>query len=327
MKAYVVREAGGPDVLRLEEVPEPVAGTGEVRIAVKAIGINRLDLYIRSGAWGAIERPRQLGIEAVGEVIEDRTGTFAKGTRVATMMGGLALERAGSYAEQIVVRASHVIPLGNTDLGWDVLGSLPEAFLTAWAGFHRAINPKMGGEILIRGATSSVGVAATAYAKWRGLRVIATTRSAQKCTLLQSKGADECLIDDGQLRDVLVNPSRDGVDAALEIVGASTLRDTIQSVKPFGRVAILGLLGGREIDRFDVYGDLRNGVSISYVSSEHVGSPHLPLKEFPLQAIVQAISKREMSSILDKTFPFDELAQAHRYAESNQAFGKIVVVL
>lgn len=327
MKAYVLREAGGPDALCLEDVPEPVVGAGEVRIAVKAIGINRLDLYLRSGAWEAIDAPRQLGIEAVGEVIEDRTGTFVKGTRVATMMGGLALERPGTYAEQIVVRASHVVPLGNAELGWEVLGSLPEAFLTAWAGFHKAIRPQADEEILIRGATSSVGTAATVYAKWRGLRVVATTRNAKKSALLREKGADEILIDDGRLHEVLVNSSRYGVDAALEIVGASTLRDTIQSVKPFGRVAILGLLGGREIDRFDVYGDLRNGASVSYVSSEHIGSPQLPLEEFPLPAIAQAIADGEMPPILDKAFSFDALVQAHRYAESNQAFGKIVVVL
>ncbi|MCU1737983.1 MULTISPECIES: zinc-binding dehydrogenase [unclassified Pseudomonas] len=327
MKAYIVKSAGGPEVLRLEEVPNPVAGEGEVRIAVKAIGINRLDLYVRSGAWGRIDQPRQLGIEAVGEVIEDKTGTFAPGTRVATMMGGLMLERPGTYAEQIVVSASHVVRLGDAALGWETLGSLPEAFLTVWAGFHKAIRPKAGEEILIRGAASSVGLAATVYAKWLGLRVIATTRNAQKRQLLLEKGADECLIDDGRLRDLLVSPLRPGVDAALEIIGASTLRDTIQSVKHFGSLAILGLLGGREIERFDVYADLQNGVSVSYVSSEHIGSPYLPIKDFPLAHIAQAIADEKMPSILDKVFTFDALAHAHEYAESNQSFGKIVVVL
>jgi len=137
MKAYVAREAGGPEVLRLQDLDAPVAGDGEVRIVVKAFGVNRLDLYVRSGAWGAIGAPHQLGIEAVGEISEDRTGTLPKGTRVAT------------YAEQIVVRASHVVPLGNAALDWATLGALPEAFLTAWAGFHKGIHPQVGEEILI----------------------------------------------------------------------------------------------------------------------------------------------------------------------------------
>lgn len=90
---------------------------------------------------------------------------------------------------------------------------------------------------------------------------------------------------------------------------------------------MLGLLGGREIERFDVYADLQNGVAVSYVSSEHVASEHLPIEAFPLADIAQAIADAQMPSILDKVFEFDDLPDAHEYAESNRSFGKIVVVL
>ncbi|MEM5387687.1 zinc-binding dehydrogenase [Paraburkholderia phymatum] len=153
-----------------------------------------------------------------------------------------------------------------------------------------------------------------------GLQVLATTRNPQKRALLLEKGADKCLTDDGRLHEVLGNAPHDGVNAAIEIVGAAMLRDTIQADRPIGRIAILGLLGGREIERFDVYGDLRNGVSVSYVSSEHIGRPYQPIEDFPLAKIAGAFAFDDLSQAQAQ-------AQAHAYAESNQVAGKTVIVL
>lgn len=325
MKAYVTRQTGDPGVLQLQEIPDPVTGKGEVRIKVHAFGINRLEVDIRAGAYGPIEAPTVLGIEAVGEVIEDGSGSFATGQRVATAMGGLGSSRTGSYAEQVVVRKENVVALGDAALSWEELAALPEAFLTAWGALTPTLALQEGQRLLIRGATASVGQAAVILARQLGAQVIATTRREALRERLLALGADAVFIDDGSLSEQVRRHWPQGADAAVEVVGAATVRDTLRAIRPFGEVVAIGLLGGRVIERLDLLADLPDAVGLRFFSTQALGTSALPLDDAPLAEVARLRAAGTIPSILAHTFDFDQVAQAHALMASNQALGKIVV--
>lgn len=328
MKAYVVEQAGGPEALQLRDIPSPDPQADEVKIRVRAFGLNRAEVYRRSGKMGPIDNPIVPGIEAVGEVIHDPAGIFKTGQRVATAMGGMQFSRHGSYAEEVNVLRSNVISLGNTTLSWEALAALPEAYLTIWGALDKSLGIQPGQTLLVRGATASVGLAAVTYAKARGSRVIATTRSAENASRLRDLGADEVVIDTGTIADTVRAAHPEGVDAALEVVGASTLSDTLKSVRPFGNVSVIGLLGGAPLlEQFHLMQDLPNAVRLNFFPSGLLGTPAMPLSESPLPWVVQQLEEGRLPSILTQTFEFDELRHAHSIMESNQALGKLVVKL
>ncbi len=326
MKAYVIKQAGGPEVLQLQDIPSVAPKHNEVRIRVQAFGLNRAEAYRRAGKMGPVDGVVVPGIEAVGEVIEDPAGVFQMGQKVATVMGGLQFSRHGSYAEEVTVLRSNVIALGESKLSWTELASLPEAYLTIWGALTKSLNIKEGQTILIRGATSSVGLAAVTYAKALGLTVIATTRSAERTERLRTLGANHVVIDDVTIAEQVRALYPDGVDAALEVVGAATLRDTVKTLKPFGAVTVIGLLGGAPIiEQLHLMQDLPDATQLSFFNSGILGTPALPLTDAPLAWIAQEIEAGRIPSILTEVFDFDDIRRAHSVMESNQAFGKLVV--
>ena len=161
MRAIVMNDHGGPEVLGVEELPDPIAGEGEVLIRVRAFGLNHADTYMRSGVW-QFGIP-VLGIEAAGTVQHDPSGTLAPGTAVVAIVGGMARTRNGSYAELVSVPATNVVPV-HTTLSWPELAAIPEVYATAWTGLHGNLELRPGESLLIRGATSSVGQAAVELA-------------------------------------------------------------------------------------------------------------------------------------------------------------------
>lgn len=186
MRAIVATRPGGPEVLKIIETPEPDAGPGEVKIKVHAFGLNKAESYYRSGNYGMINSGLALGYEAVGEVVQDPSGVLSPGQRVATAMGGMMTQRHGGYAEYITVSARNVIPM-TSRLEYVELAALPEVYLTAWGGLQKSLRIAEGQCLLVRGATSSLGLAAVAYAKMRGLKTIATSRRPQGIERLQSR--------------------------------------------------------------------------------------------------------------------------------------------
>src|SRR6478735_12372056 len=164
MRALVVEEPGGPEVLHLRDVPVPMPRSGEVLIRVMALGLNRSELHFRRGQASSGSFPRIPGIEATG-VVESAPGNeFAQGTQVVTMMGGMGREFDGGYAEYVLVPESQVIPF-NSDLPWQQLGAVPEMLQTAYGSLHVGLQTKPGQSLLIRGGTSSIGLAAAVLAK------------------------------------------------------------------------------------------------------------------------------------------------------------------
>ena len=328
MKAYVVERAGGPEVLKLADIASVPPDMDEVRIRVKAFGLNRAEVYRRAGKMGPIAGQVVPGIEAVGEILEDASGAFRPGQRVATAMGGLQFSRNGSYAEEVTVLRSNVIDLDAATLSWAELAALPESYLTVWGALGRLLDAGSSQTVLVRGATASVGQAGVAYAKARGARVIATTRSTANASRLRAIGADAVVIDTGSIAGEVRGLAPDGIDAALEVVGAATVRDTLASLKPFGTAVVIGLLGGApQIENLHLMNDLPNATRLAFFGSGMLGTTALPLGDAPLAWVAAQVAAGTMSSLRVQTFGFDDVARAHALIESDRALGKLVVTI
>ena len=323
MRAMVITEPGGPDVLRIQEVAEPVPSEGEILIRVKAFGINHAETHMRKGEWP--EATPISGIEAVGTVAEDPAGTLAEGAKVVAIMGGLGRVRNGSYAEYTVAPATNVSPI-ETSLEWADLAAIPESYATAWLALHGNLELQPGHTLLIRGATSALGQAAVNIAADLGARVIGTTRREDRTELLRSIGAHEVVIDTGEIAGQVRTLVPGGVDRVLDLVGNSVLRDSLQAAAVRGRVCQAGFLGGLgPVESFQPAFELPSGVQFSFFGSFEVGSEAFPLSSIPFQEIVEKVQDGVYQAKPSRVFAFEEIAEAHRVMESSQAAGKLVV--
>lgn len=328
MKAYVIERAGGPEVLQLRDIPSVRPKADEVRMRVRAFGLNRAEVYRRAGKMGPITGPVVPGIEAVGEVIEDPSGSLRTGQRVATAMGGMQFSRAGSYAEEVTVLRSNVIDLDGTSLSWEELAALPESYITVWGALGRLIDTTPGQTILVRGASSSVGQAGVAYAKARGLSVVATTRSTGNAARLKAIGADAVVIDTLEIADQVRAAAPQGIDVALEVVGASTVRDSLKALKPFGTAVVIGLLGGAPVlENLHLMNDVPAATRLAFFPSGLFGTASLPASDAPLKWVASQVAVGQMPSLRVQTFDFDDVRRAHSLIESDRAIGKLVVTV
>ncbi|OKI12607.1 zinc-binding dehydrogenase [Streptomyces sp. CB03911] len=325
MKAIVISAYGGPEMLRVTDLPDPVPAQGEVLIRVKAFGLNHAEAYMRAGAWGDVAAVP--GIECAGLVEADPSGRLAPGTRVVAILGGMGRTRNGSYAELVTVPATNVAAV-DSRLGWAELAAVPEVYATAWNGLFGNLGLRPGERVLVRGATSSLGQAAVNLAVTHGASVLATTRNPAHAPLLKRLGAEEVLIDDGHLA-AQVGSGGLVVDAVFDLVGNNVLRDSLATVRPRGRVCQLGFLGGFEPVRdFDPITDLPSGVQLSFFGSAFVlGSPEFPLADVPLDAIYAQVESGALAAGPVRTFRFGEIVEAHRVLETGEALGKMTVTV
>jgi NADPH:quinone reductase len=323
MKAIVITEPGGPEVLTVTELPDPVPAAGEVLIRVRAFGLNHAETYMRNGSFGDVAQVP--GIECAGTVAADPGGRLAAGTAVIAILGGMGRTRNGSYAELVTVPAGNVVPV-TTSLSWTDLVALPEVYATAWAGLHQNLGLRPGQTVLVRGATSALGQAAVNVAADHGATVLATTRKPDRAGLLRGIGAADVLIDDGQLARQ-VGARGDQVDAVFDLVGNSVLRDSVQVVRTRGRVCQLGFLGGLEpVTDFNPIADLPTGVQFSFYGSAFVlGTESFPLAEVPLAEMIAKAETGRYQAKPARVFGFGEIVEAHRAMEEGLAAGKMVV--
>jgi NADPH:quinone reductase-like Zn-dependent oxidoreductase len=228
----------------------------------------------------------------------------------------------GGYAEYTCVPAVQVQAISTT-LDWQTLGALPEMIQTAWGSLTRSLHLQAGQSLLIRGGTTSVGLAAAVLAKRQGATVAATTRKADRESMLKDNGADHVFIDNGEIAGDVRRVFPDGVDKVLELVGTTTLLDSLQCAARFGSVCMTGMVGSAwEFDRFSPMGAIPSTVNLTTYSG---GSQDFI--DTPLQTVVNEVEAGRMTVKIGRVFHLDDIVDAHCCMEDNAAGGKIVVLV
>jgi NADPH:quinone reductase-like Zn-dependent oxidoreductase len=322
MRAVVLDHApAAPEDLTVRELPIPVPSPGEVLIRVHAFGINRSELHTRLGLAVGVTLPRVLGIEATGVVESAPGGEFRPGQQVVAMMGGMGRTLDGGYAEYTCVPAAQVIPF-TSDLDWSVLGAVPEMLQTTYGSLTIGLDAQPGQSILVRGGTSSIGMATTVLAKQRGMTVFATTRNPAKAAALEAIGVDHVLVDDGAVAPQVRAILPEGVDLALELVGTPTLPDTLRAVRVLGTCCFTGMLSNAwTVPDFYPNDYLPRGVRLSAYSGDASDLPPAVLQEF-LDAVAAGTAVVPIAHVYAG---LDEVALAHADLESGARSGKLVV--
>ena len=306
-------------MLKVQSWAIPKASKGQVLINVKAFGLNRSEMFTRQGHSPGVKFPRVLGIEAVG-VVEDAPGNeFQKGDIVATCMGGMGRMYDGGYAEYTCVPFTQVKAI-KTKLPWETLGALPEMMQTVWGSLFVSLQLKKGESLLIRGGTSSIGLAASAIAKNHGCTVGATTRKADREKLLKQHGADDVYVDNGNIAEEVRRRHTNGYNKVLELVGVTSLADSLKCASKQGIVCMTGIAGGKwTIDNFTPNETIPTSVGLTVYS----GSP-AAFMQTPLEEIAQQIASGQIQ-VAVRTFKLDEIVEAHRVMEEG-AGAKIVIL-
>jgi len=297
-----------------------VAGQGLVK--ARAFGLNRSELHTRLGLSHGVSFPRVLGIEATGTVVACPGGEYSPGQQVAALMGGMGRTFDGGYAEFTCVPVRQVVPFSSA-LDWAVLGAVPEMLQTAHGSLTVGLDAQRGQSLLIRGGTSSVGMATAVLAKRLGMTVLSTTRSSAKEDALRRLGVDYVVVDDGgnvtrQARAIF----SDGVDTALELIGTPTLPDTLRAVRVHGVVCFTGMLSNEwTVHDFYPIEYLPRGVRLTAYGGDATDLPSAVLQEF-----LDAVAAGQAVVPIHRVYRLDQIAEAHADMEAGRAAGKLVVV-
>jgi NADPH:quinone reductase-like Zn-dependent oxidoreductase len=301
-------------------MPVPAVRDGWSLVQVQGAGLNRSELRTRQGHSPSVSFPRVLGIECVGIVAVSTDPGVPDGTTVAAVMGEMGREFDGGYAEYALLPNSLLMPI-STSLPWDILAALPETYLTA-QGSLDALEVRPGGRLLIRGGTSSVGMAAASIASSRGVEIASTTRRHDRLDALTAAGADHPLVDaDGSLASTLHAVWPEGPDYVLDLVGANTVLESLNVVQRGGTVCMAGSLSGWTIPDFEPIAMIPSGTRLTAFHSDNLkGNADV------LQRIVREVEAGAYRPNVDRVFGLDEIPAGHRYMEGNQATGKVVMV-
>ena len=327
MRAIVLKGFGGLDSLVYTDIPKPLPKDGEVVIKVKGFGINHAEMHMRRGEWA--EAAEVSGIECVGIVDSCPGGEFPIGAKVAALMGGLGRTINGSYAEYTRVRAANVA-LIESDLPWSDLAALPETYAVAWTCLFRNLNLTAGQTLVLRGATSSLGQAALKMAVAADARVIATARSRERFSMLEELGASRVEVERQDLAAHLAESKAESkqIDAVLDLVGNSTILDSLDMLRRGGTACLAGWLGGLDpIGDFNPLLRMASGVNWNFFGSFVFGAPGFPLSDVPLQDIARQVAEGKLDAKPSRVFSFDQIREAHRVMEAGEAGGKMVVVM
>lgn len=314
MKAIVVKHAGGPEVLETEERPIPKATIDKSVMKIRAFTVHRYEVLTRAGGSPSVHFPRVIGVEAVGEIYEPaKNSKHQKGQKVITMMGGFGRAFDGSYEEYALVPDKHLYAV-DYDGSWENLATIPESFYTAYIGLN-ALKLKKGDKLLVRGGTTAVGVAAMKMGKALGYQVASTSRQKARLTELKELGANETILDKNGKLD-----SKEKFNGALEILGVSTLKDSLHHVAQGGTVSLIGMID-------------KNWIIKNFDPFAMLGSKYLTVSDstFVDQAKVNAmfalINKNRIKVPISKVFTLDQIQEAHRYVmKTERPMGEVVVV-
>lgn len=326
MKAIEITSFGAPEVLRLAERPEPVAGVGELLIRVAASGVNRPDVLQRKGLYpappGAPDLPglEVAGVIAGGDAAAMAAAGFAVGDRVCALVAG------GGYAELCVAPVGQCLPVpeGLSDVE---AASLPETFFTVWSNVFDRAHLRAGETLLIQGGSSGIGVTAIQIAKAAGATVIVTAGSDEKCAACIALGADHAINyrDQDFVAEVKRMTDGRGVDVVLDMVAGPYVARELQCLAEDGRLVFIAVQGGVDA-QIDAGLVLRRRLVIT-------GSTLRPRPLAFKVAIAKALRKTvwpwidsgRIKPVIFRQFPAEQAADAHTLMESNQHIGKLVL--
>ncbi|MFC7221468.1 zinc-binding dehydrogenase [Streptomyces polyrhachis] len=325
MRAIVIDRPGGPEELRLRELPVPRGREGWTLVRVMAFGLNSSELFTRQGLAPTVVFPRVPGIECVGVVEASSDPGLPAGTAVAAAMGGMGRQFDGSYAEYALLPTEQFIRLRSA-LPWTTLAAVSESCLTAY-GSLEALSLRPGHRLLVRAASSSVGMAALALAADPDVEIAATTRDLSKAHALQEQGAHHVVLDSGcGIRDAVRTVWRQGADRVLDLVGGAAVLDSLAALTPGGRVCNSGILSSTwTIPDFEPLEDIPSGATLTTFSSSEINTG--AWAQEALDGIVRRIAAGDCRVVIDRVFSLDEVADAHRHMEADRATGKVAAVV
>jgi NADPH:quinone reductase len=320
MRAIVLDGPGPATALQVRELPVPVPRPGWALIAVKSFGLNRSELHSRLGLAEGMTWPRVLGIEATGIIEDCPGGEFARGQQVAALMGGMGRVIDGGYAQYTCVPVGQVVPFSSS-LDWPTLGAIPEMLQTANGSLSVGLDAEPGQTLLVRGGTSSVGMASAVLAKRLGMRVLSTTRNHSKARDLENIGVDHVVIDDGNVARAARQICPDGVDSALELVGTPTLPDTLRSTRVHGVVCFTGMLSNQwTVEKFYPIEYIPRGVRLTAYGGDAADLPAKVLQDF-----IDDVEAGRVKVPIAHVYRFDQIIEAHQAMEDGTMSGKLVV--
>lgn len=316
MKAIVIYEPGGPEKLIYQEVPTPKVKEGWSLVKVKGFGINHSEIFARNGLSPSVQFPRILGIECVGVIAETTDPQrLPVGQKVISIMGEMGRDFDGGYAEYALLPNEQICPV-ETDLDWRVLAALPETYYTAYGSLLN-LRVRETDRVLVRGATSGVGIAFLRLLKgrWPDIHVTGSSRSLRKEAQLKEAGFDEVIVD----AEGVLQTDRQ-FDRVLELIGPATLKDTFLHTAEGGIVCSTGQLGGQwYLSGFEPIMELpANG----YLTSFYSGN----VDKKRLQAMLDYVAEYHVSAAPERVFSLEQVPEAHAYLEGAHSFGKVVAV-
>ena len=314
MKAVKIYQAGGAEQLIYQDVPTPDIKESWSLVKIKGFGINHSEIFTREGKSPSVQFPRILGIECVGEVVQSSTPALAVGQKVVSIMGEMGRAFDGSYAEYVLLPNEQIYPV-HTDLDWTTLAAIPETYYTAFGSLQQLrIAPQ--DRVLVRGAGSGVGIAFARLLKTQFPHVVlhGSTRNPAKATRLQAVGFDGVITEaDGKLQ------TDQRYDKILELVGPATLRDSFSHINEHGIVCNTGQLGNVwGVDDFDSIVELKNN---SYLTAFYSGN----VSQAKLDAMFDYIRRFDVKILIERVFTLEQVPEAHRFLQSADGFGKVVV--
>ncbi|CAL9015366.1 hypothetical protein PRUPE_4G038700 [Prunus persica] len=324
MKAVVITTPGGPEVLKLQEVADPELKEDEVLIKVAATALNRADTLQRKGAYPPPPGSSPyLGLECSGtiEAVGEHVSRWQVGDRVCALLSG------GGYAEKVAVPAGQVFPVP-PGISLKDAASFPEVACTVWSTVFMMSRLSAGETFLVHGGSSGIGTFAIQIAKYQGVRVFVTAGSEEKLAVCKELGADVCI--NYKTEDFVARVKEEtggkGVDVILDSIGASYFRRNLDSLNFDGRLFVIGMLGGA-VTEIDLRVVLSRRLTIQaaglrYRSPENKAEIAREVENNVWPAIVAG----RVKTVIYKSFPLSEAAEAHRLMESSQHIGKILLV-